>query len=104
MGRHDARYRSRNSGGKRGFGYSYADPATAELIRHAFAQLVEGHDAFRIERIWAGLSHAVHNIGRRGIAAMAISAVDIALWDLKSKLRDLPLVTLLGQVRDAVPV
>jgi len=35
---------------------------------------------------------------------MAISAVDIALWDLKSKLRDLPLVTLLGQVRDAVPV
>jgi len=46
----------------------------------------------------------VRNLGRRGIAAMAISAVDAALWDWKCKLRGIPLVALLGQVRDAVPV
>ncbi|MDQ6801522.1 MAG: mandelate racemase [Acidobacteriota bacterium] len=90
-----------SAGGKRGFGYSYADFATAELIRNALAKLVEGRDAFGIERIWADLIYAVRNTGRRGVAATAISAVDAALWDLKCKLLDLPLVTLLGQVRDA---
>jgi L-alanine-DL-glutamate epimerase-like enolase superfamily enzyme len=48
--------------------------------------------------------HAIRNLGRPGIASMAISAVDTALWDLKAKLVDLPLVTLLGQVHDSAPV
>src|SRR5918996_131588 len=47
---------------------------------------------------------AVRNLGRQGIAANAIAAVDVALWDLKARLLDLPLASLLGAYRDAVPV
>ena len=47
---------------------------------------------------------AIRNLGRPGISSMAIAAVDNALWDLKARVLDLPLVTLLGQVRDAVAV
>jgi L-alanine-DL-glutamate epimerase-like enolase superfamily enzyme len=90
-------------GGKRGFGYTYADPATAKLIE-TLAERVRGKSALDIDRIWADLIHAVRNLGRRGIAAMAISAIDAALWDLKAKLFGVALVDLLGSVREAAPV
>jgi L-alanine-DL-glutamate epimerase-like enolase superfamily enzyme len=90
-------------GGKRGFGYTYADPATAELIG-TLAEKVKGKNALDIDRIWADLIYAVRNLGRRGIAAMAISAIDAALWDLKAKLFGVALVDLLGSVREAAPV
>ena len=93
-----------SAGGKRGFGYSYADAATATFIKRHFVQLIADRDAMSIESCWAAMIRAVRNLGRRGVAAMAISAVDAALWDLKCKLLGLPLVTLLGQVRDAAPV
>ena len=92
------------AGGVKGFGYSYADTATATLIRDHLAVLVRGRDAFAIDDAWSAMIHSVRNLGRRGIAAMAISAVDGALWDLKAKIVGLPLVTLIGQVRDSVPV
>src|ERR671939_151301 len=47
---------------------------------------------------------AIRNLGRPGICSMAIAAVDVALWDLKAHLLDLPLVTLLGAVREGVPI
>ena len=50
------------------------------------------------------MAAAIRNLGRPGIASMAISGVDSALWDLKARLLDLPLVTLLGAVHEAVPV
>jgi L-alanine-DL-glutamate epimerase-like enolase superfamily enzyme len=53
---------------------------------------------------WLAMVDAVRNIGRPGIASMAIAAVDAALWDLKARLLTLPLVVLLGPVRDSVPV
>jgi L-alanine-DL-glutamate epimerase-like enolase superfamily enzyme len=46
----------------------------------------------------------VRNLGRSGLAATAISAIDIALWDLKAKLLDLPLARLLGRRRERVPI
>jgi L-alanine-DL-glutamate epimerase-like enolase superfamily enzyme len=50
------------------------------------------------------MRHAIRNLGRPGIASMAIAAVDTALWDLKARLLNLPLVTLLGAVRDSIPI
>jgi L-alanine-DL-glutamate epimerase-like enolase superfamily enzyme len=47
---------------------------------------------------------AIRNLGRPGISSMAIAAVDNALWDLKSRILDVPLVRLLGAARDAIPV
>jgi L-alanine-DL-glutamate epimerase-like enolase superfamily enzyme len=91
------------SGGERGFGYTYADPATAKLIE-TLAERVRGKSALDIDRIWGELIYSVRNLGRRGIAAMAISAIDAALWDLKAKLFGVALVDLLGSVRDAAPV
>jgi L-alanine-DL-glutamate epimerase-like enolase superfamily enzyme len=90
--------------GMTGFGYTYADTATATLIRDRLAKLVTGKDPFDIDASWSAMIHAVRNLGRRGIAAMAISAVDNALWDLKCKLLNVPLARLLGRVRGEVPV
>jgi L-alanine-DL-glutamate epimerase-like enolase superfamily enzyme len=92
------------AGGKRGLGYTYADVATAALIRHKLSEVVIGLDAFAVGAAWHKMLDAIRNLGRPGIASMAISAVDNALWDLKARLLDLPLVTLLGAVREAAPV
>src|SRR5579884_2436839 len=93
-----------SAGGKRGIGYTYADTATARLTGDMLAKVVQGRNAMDIPGCWAAMVHAIRNLGRPGIASMAISAVDVALWDLKGRLLDLSLVDLLGAVRDAVPV
>lgn len=93
-----------NAGGKRGIGFTYADTATARLIKDLLADMVKGRDVMSISGAWSAMVYAIRNLGRSGIASMAISAVDVALWDLKARLLDLPLVTLLGAVHDSVPV
>ena len=92
------------AGGKCGLGYTYADTATAKLIHDLLAEVVVGRDAMAVTGCWSAMTHAIRNLGRPGIVSMAISAVDNALWDLKAKLLDLPLVTLWGQLRDAVDI
>lgn len=92
------------AGGMRGIGYSYADPATAHLIQESLVDVIRDCDAMAVTDNWSRMVKAIRNLGRPGVASMAISAVDNALWDLKARLLELPLVTLLGQVRDAVPV
>ena len=83
-------------GNERGIGYTYADTATAHLIKDMLAGVVAGMEAMNVPGAWAAMVHAIRNLGRPGIASMAIAAVDIALWDLKARLLGLPLVTLLG--------
>lgn len=90
------------AGGQRGFGYTYADAAAAAVIGGVLAEAIDGLDALDIERAWEAMHVRVRNIGRDGIAACAISAVDVALWDLKAKLLDLPAARLIGRARDAV--
>jgi len=90
--------------GKSGLGYTYADTATALLIKDLLSQTIVGHDAMAGSAAWAAMIRVTRNLGWAGILSTAIAAVDAALWDLKAKVLDLPLVTLLGQVRDAVPV
>ena len=90
--------------GKQSLGYTYADESTAALIDSKLEKSVAGQDAMSIPRIWEAMVHSIRNLGRPGICSMAISAVDTALWDLKARLLGLPLVTLLGQVRDSMPI
>ena len=92
------------SGDIEGLGYTYADQATARLIETHLAEQIVGHDPMALPQIWEQMVSSVRNMGRWGIAAMAISAVDIALWDLKAKLLGQPLALLLGVYRDQVPV
>ena len=87
-----------------GIGYTYANAATAQLIQRKLLPLVQEESAMNIGHLWYKMRHEVRNLGNSGISAMAISAVDNALWDLKAKLLDLPLCTLLGQVREEMPV
>src|SRR5581483_5633139 len=92
------------AGGIRSVGYTYADTSTARLIHALLAAVVIGRDAMAVSGAWAAMVHAIRNLGRPGVVAMAVSAVDAALWDLKARLLGLPLVTLLGAVRAEVPV
>ena len=92
------------AGGAAGLGYTYADLATARLIQEELADVVRGTDPMATNARWQELVSRVRNIGWSGVASMAISALDVALWDLKAKLLDVPLVSLLGACRAGVPV
>ena len=92
------------AGGKRGLGWGYADTATARLVADRLADVVRGRDAFAVPATWAEMVRSIRNLGRPGIASMAIACVDVALWDLEARLLGLPLFVLLGTVRDAVPL
>lgn len=92
------------AGGTTGLGYTYADAATARFVQDHLAPVVRGRDPLDVPAAWVAMGRQVRNLGRPGVAAMAISAVDAALWDLKAKLLGRPLVKLLGAARDAAPV
>lgn len=87
-----------------GLGWTYAPAAAAVVVRDLLADVVTGRSATDPARTWEAMVRAVRNAGRTGLVAMAVSAVDTALWDLAARLLDLPLHRLLGAVRDDVPV
>jgi L-alanine-DL-glutamate epimerase-like enolase superfamily enzyme len=93
-----------HGGGKTGLGYTYADVSTAKLISSMLSNVVKGRDVMSVPACWMAMVESIRNLGRPGIASMAIAAVDAALWDLKARLLDLPLVTLLGASREAAPI
>lgn len=93
-----------DAGGRRGMGYTYADASVASLITGPLMHAVLDRDAFDICGCWTAMQRAVRNLGRSGLAACAISAVDTALWDLKAKLLDIALAALLGCRRHSVPI
>ncbi len=90
--------------GKTGIGYTYADACLVGLIGGALAECLAGADPMDIGAAWLAMQRRVRNLGRQGLAACAISAVDCALWDLKAKLLGVPLAALLGRCRDAAPI
>jgi L-alanine-DL-glutamate epimerase-like enolase superfamily enzyme len=92
------------SGGKTGIGFSYGHQAMAEVIEQTFAPVLNNGDAMDIPSLWERMLASARNVGTRGIAAHALSAVDIALWDLKGKILNLPLCKLWGQARESVPI
>jgi L-alanine-DL-glutamate epimerase-like enolase superfamily enzyme len=92
------------AGGVSGMGYSYVAAAAAGIIRELLEGQVLGRDAFAIPSTFVRMCRAIRNHGRPGVCAMAVSAVDVALWDLKAKLLGVPLAVLLGPARAEVPV
>ena len=90
------------AGDAKGLGYSYADTATAHLIDASLAPKLAGHDALATGECWREMIEQIRNLGRPGIASMAIAAVDNALWDLKGKLLDVSVAALLGLVRPGI--
>lgn len=93
--------------GLEGFGLTYngiGGEATASLIQHNMAPRLIGRDPLATEILWQELFHYCRGVGRKGLMFGALSAVDIALWDLKGKLFDVPLYRLLGGTESKVPV
>ena len=95
-------------GGIVGMGYLHPFTPTARTIaaclEDAFVPRVIGKDATAVEAIWRDLWRASLTYGRGGIAMMAISALDIALWDAVGKRAGLPLHRLWGHYRSQMPV
>ena len=92
------------AGDEIGTGWTYGSMGTAALIRQTLGPMLIGHRVSDIAKLWADMLIGLRNIGRPGIGAMALSAVDCALWDLKARLLELPLQHLLGAIRDRIPV
>jgi L-alanine-DL-glutamate epimerase-like enolase superfamily enzyme len=88
------------AGGKSAIGYSYTDAATAYFIEHSLKNLVVGHNVLQHTAITQSLINSVRNNGNCGTSMMAVAAIDNALWDLKAKLFEVPLCSLLGKVHD----
>ena len=87
--------------GATGMGYTYSvgqvgGTSIATLIRDSLSPILIGEDPRRIEHLWNKMWWALHYVGRGGIAVFGLSAVDTALWDLKSRLAGEPLWRFLG--------
>jgi len=94
-----------SAGSCTGLGWSYcAAPAAARVVEDLLRPVVVGRDALDVPGTWQAMHEAVRNAGAPGLVAMAVAAVDLALWDLKAQLLLVPLDRLLGRCRDAVPV
>ncbi|MEO0797979.1 MAG: mandelate racemase/muconate lactonizing enzyme family protein [Pseudomonadota bacterium] len=93
--------------GQEGIGYTYTTGhnggAIADISRREIPELIVGLDADAIEKIWETVWWGQHYGGRGGPTVLALSALDIALWDLKAKRANLPLWKLLGGYDPAVP-
>ncbi len=89
--------------GTPGLGWTYGHQAAATLINAKLADVVTEADHAHPRSVWPQLIGAVRNLGRQGIAAQAISAIDVALWDHHARSLGRPLVDVLGRHHDAVP-
>ena len=90
--------------GVRGLGYAVGDPTVGALARDTLAGQVVGLDVRDTGAAWEAMVRRIRNLGRPGIASMAIAAVDIALWDTHARAAGRPLHHLLGATRNSVPV
>ncbi|WP_158607562.1 enolase C-terminal domain-like protein [Flexivirga caeni] len=93
-----------HAGDHTGLGWTYTSPAAAELVRSVLAPQVVGQNPASPSRLWERMRRACRDLGTRGIVMAAISAVDIALWDVRGKSLGLPITELWGTHRESVPV
>ncbi|MGW3356241.1 enolase C-terminal domain-like protein [Streptomyces bungoensis] len=93
-----------HSGSVTGLGYTYGDVSVASFVASELIPVVQGRTADSPPALWHLMGQQIRNAGRPGAGAMAVSAVDVALWDLKARILGLPLVHLLPAHHDRVPV
>ena len=91
------------SGATTGLGWTYASEACCAVVEEQCRRAVVGRDAMGVGAANEEMVRACRNLGRPGVASEAVSAVDVALWDLKARLLDIDLATLIGRHRDRVP-
>ena len=85
-----------------GWGMTFSDPVAEYVARYMKDELI-GKDPIAHEDIWAAMYGVIRSSGRKGVALMAMSAVDIAIWDLRGKLLGLPIYRLLGGTNRRIP-
>ena len=90
--------------GEVGLGWTYAGAGSKAVVDTELAKSVAGSGAMDVPGMWQKMVRACRNLGRPGAVSSAISAVDIALWDLKAKLLGASLVSLFGRCRTAAPI
>jgi len=99
--------RIRDTDGAEGVGYTYTvgrnGGAVADILRREIPELIDGCEAADTEAVWHRIWWGLHYGGRSGPAVLALSAVDIALWDLKARRAALPIWRLLGGFDARVP-
>ena len=99
--------RLRDTDGAEGVGYTYTvgagGAAVHALIDQGLRPVLLGAEAEQIEALWQKMWWHLHYGGRGGSVSLAVSACDIALWDLKARRFDTPLWRLLGGFDPAVP-
>ena len=90
--------------GTEGLGYTYTGgrggQAVLAMIRQDLGPFLIGREATDVEAIYEELQWHIHYVGRGGIASFAISALDIALWDIRGKQRGEPLWKMAGGASD----
>ena len=87
-----------------GLGWTYASSACKAIVDEVVCDVLVGRVCLGISGLHETMVRGCRNIGRPGVAACAISATDIALWDLKARLLDVTLGDLFGRCRASVPV
>jgi L-alanine-DL-glutamate epimerase-like enolase superfamily enzyme len=93
-----------SGGAAEGLGWTYSSPAAEAVVRHHLTDAIRGRPVADVSAGWEAMHRAGRNFGTRGLWLQAMSAVDMAWWDLKARVLDVPLADLLGRCRDRVPV
>jgi L-alanine-DL-glutamate epimerase-like enolase superfamily enzyme len=92
------------AGGQVGLGWTYGPAAIASVIDEILAPVVAGRAAVDVGLSFLRMRQASRNATSPGLVTLGISAVDVALWDLKAKLLDVPIAVLLGRIHARIPL
>jgi len=92
------------AGAETGLGYTYGSPAIGKVAEGLAETCLHGQSPFDIAFLHGRMARNIRNDGTRGLAAMAVSMLDVGLWDLKARLLGCSVANLLGKARGAVPV
>ncbi|WBB67750.1 enolase C-terminal domain-like protein [Micromonospora sp. WMMD812] len=90
--------------GYTGLGWTYGPTAVVTVLTELLAPVVTGLDPDDVPAVWSAMRRRLRNAGRPGVAGLALSAADCAVWDLKARRHGLSIARLLGTARRRVPV